>query len=41
MATVFWESEGVVLADFLKVKKCYRCLLGLRRRFKEIESKIS
>ena len=40
MATVLWDSEGVVLVDFLESKKnCYRCLL--RRSFKEIESKIS
>ena len=36
MATVFWDSKGVV---FWKVKNCYRCLLW--RSFKEIESKIS
>ena len=40
MATVFWDSEGVVLVDFLEGKKnCYRHLLC--RSFKEIESKIS
>ena len=37
MATVFWDSEGVVLVDFLE--NYYRRLL--RRSFKEIESKIS
>ena len=40
MATVFWDSKGVVLVDFLEGKKnCYRRLL--RISFKEIESKIS
>ena len=40
MATVFWDSEGVVLVDFLEGKKnCYKRLL--RKSFKEIESKIS
>ena len=40
MATVLWDSEGVVLVDFLEGKKnCYRCLL--HRSFKEIESKLA
>ena len=40
MLNVFWDSEGVVLVDFLEGKKnCYRRLL--RRSFKEIKSKIS
>ena len=40
MATVFWNSEGVVLVDFVEGKKtCYRCLL--HRSFREIEKKLA
>ena len=40
MATVFWDSKGVVLVDFLEGKKTVTGHL-LRRSFKKIESKIS
>ena len=41
MATVFWDSEGVVLVDFLEDKKTVTARRLLHKSFKEIESKIS